>query len=357
MAGQLTSTQFGEAGGQLDYTYTTSGQVDHDDATGLTGAQNVTHGYDLAGRLSRENLLAITYDLAGNTTALASAGTLSYDNARQLTTSTSSAGNVDYTYDAVGQRTQRQPANGNTTQYAYDTAGNLTSLTTSGSTPIDYAYDGDGLRTDKVQGSDSLHYVWDQSAAVPLLLTENTTSYLYDPSGLPFEQIDSQDQVRYFHHDRLGSIRTVIDTDGQRVSDQTFDAHGNKTSSSGPAIAFGYTGEYNDPDSGLVYLRARYYDPQTGQFLTRDPLEATTNDPYGYANADPANNTDPTGLITLNGVLNGLPSLQGASDFAASFGDNLTLGATQKLRQAIGVDEAVNYCSVAYGNGPGPGSL
>ena len=51
-----------------------------------------------------------------------------------------------------------------------------------------------------------------------------------------------------------------------------------------------------EPQTGLVYLRARYYDPQTGQFLTRDPLEQLTRQPYSYVNDNPLNGTDPTGL-------------------------------------------------------------
>ena len=51
-----------------------------------------------------------------------------------------------------------------------------------------------------------------------------------------------------------------------------------------------------DPQTGLVYLRARYYDPSTAQFLTRDPLGQLTRQPYSYANDNPINNTDPTGL-------------------------------------------------------------
>ncbi|MGH9197837.1 MAG: RHS repeat-associated core domain-containing protein, partial [Acidimicrobiia bacterium] len=46
-----------------------------------------------------------------------------------------------------------------------------------------------------------------------------------------------------------------------------------------------------------VYLRARYYDPATGQFLTRDPIEAATREPYGYVGGNPLNATDPSGLI------------------------------------------------------------
>ena len=51
-----------------------------------------------------------------------------------------------------------------------------------------------------------------------------------------------------------------------------------------------------DPNTGLIYLRARYYDPTTGQFLSVDPLVAETGQPYSYANDDPINETDPTGL-------------------------------------------------------------
>jgi RHS repeat-associated protein len=51
-----------------------------------------------------------------------------------------------------------------------------------------------------------------------------------------------------------------------------------------------------DAESGLQYLRARYYDPATAQFLTRDPMVSKTQDPYGYAANNPVNYTDPTGL-------------------------------------------------------------
>jgi RHS repeat-associated protein len=51
-----------------------------------------------------------------------------------------------------------------------------------------------------------------------------------------------------------------------------------------------------DPETGFQYDNARYYDPNTGQFLTSDPLEAITQQPYAYAGDDPINETDPTGL-------------------------------------------------------------
>ena len=51
-----------------------------------------------------------------------------------------------------------------------------------------------------------------------------------------------------------------------------------------------------DAETGFQYLRARYYDPATGQFLTRDPIEAETREPYGYVGGNPLNETDPAGL-------------------------------------------------------------
>jgi RHS repeat-associated protein len=59
---------------------------------------------------------------------------------------------------------------------------------------------------------------------------------------------------------------------------------------------FGFAGAYTDPD-GLLYLVNRYYNPATGQFLSVDPDVATTGEPYGYADGNPVDNTDPTGLM------------------------------------------------------------
>jgi uncharacterized protein RhaS with RHS repeats len=61
-----------------------------------------------------------------------------------------------------------------------------------------------------------------------------------------------------------------------------------------------------DPTTGLIYLRARWYDPQTGQFLSIDPLQALTQHAYEYANDSPLNGTDPTGLISASDVGNAL---------------------------------------------------
>jgi RHS repeat-associated protein len=76
----------------------------------------------------------------------------------------------------------------------------------------------------------------------------------------------------------------------------TYDAYGNTFSSTGSVSnPFGYTGEYTDSESGFVYLRARYYDPESQQFLTVDPALAWTEQAYAYVAGDPTNATDPLG--------------------------------------------------------------
>lgn len=56
----------------------------------------------------------------------------------------------------------------------------------------------------------------------------------------------------------------------------------------------------SDPETGLIYLRNRYYDPTTAQFITPDPPFAITGSRYGYAGNDPINNDDPNGLSWYN---------------------------------------------------------
>uniref|UniRef100_UPI003218032E RHS repeat-associated core domain-containing protein n=1 Tax=uncultured Arthrobacter sp. TaxID=114050 RepID=UPI003218032E len=110
-------------------------------------------------------------------------------------------------------------------------------------------------------------------------------------------------------------------------------------------VPFGFAGEYTETDRDLIYLRARFYDPATGQFLTRDPLEAVSGQPYLYAGGDPVNAIDPEGLLSIS-----IPSLRDVSNAAAGFGDTASFGLTSKIRQAIGSDY-VDYCAGAYTGG------
>lgn len=185
-----------------------------------------------------------------------------------------------------------------------------------------YAYNGDGLRTAKTGPASpdgrltgSTKFVWNKSSTNALLLQETATAngagnpdiirYVYGPDGRPLEQLVNTNTsataaptVTYLHHDQQGSTVATTDSSGTVTGTWTYDPHGNQTASTGtqkrPNLA--YTGEYADTETGFLYLRARYYDPRTGQFLTRDPLSSTTREAYGYVGNNPVNYVDPTGL-------------------------------------------------------------
>jgi RHS repeat-associated protein len=66
-----------------------------------------------------------------------------------------------------------------------------------------------------------------------------------------------------------------------------YDPYGNLTYTKGIDTPLLYNGQYRGSETGPYYLRARYYDPTTALFLTRDPLSGITQSPYIYANGDP----------------------------------------------------------------------
>ena len=81
------------------------------------------------------------------------------------------------------------------------------------------------------------------------------------------------------------------------------------------SILFQFAGQYTDMESGLYYLRARFYDSATAQFISRDPLAASTRSPYTYGAGNPTNVVDASGLgfwgwaqDRLVGIDRGLPA-------------------------------------------------
>ncbi len=161
-----------------------------------------------------------------------------------------------------------------------------------------YTYDGDGLRASKTSGGTTASFVWDHTADNALLLSDGSFYYVYGPDGLPLMQINvTDDATQWYGHDTLGDTRLLVDAAANMSATFSYDAYGNVTASGGRVdTPLRYRGEYQDKETGFTYLRARYYDAQTAQFLTRDPIVAATRDAYGYTGGDPLNNVDPSGF-------------------------------------------------------------
>jgi RHS repeat-associated protein len=239
-----------------------------------------------------------TYDDGDNTTQVTGGTTQAFDYAHELTASTPMSGPAtDYTYDNRGDRVSSTVSGAvSSTAYAYDQADNLVSYTPAGGSASTYTYDGNGLRATKTPaGSGTENMTWDVSGSLPLLLNDGTNDYIYGPGGLLIEQVNGSTPT-YDLSDQLGSTVMLTNTSGSVDGAYTYDAYGSSTHSGTATTPLQYAGQYLDSESGLYYMRARYYDPSTAQFLTVEPLAAITHDPYGYAQENPAETADPSGL-------------------------------------------------------------
>jgi RHS repeat-associated protein len=279
-----------EAGAGADsYTYDTRSRLVGDQFTASTPISR-TWSYDGATEIT-----ATRYQLGVQTPITT---TRSYDAADELRSlveqqGTTTTKNLSFSYDDKGNRiSQADSVNGTASSYSYDQANRL--ITYNG--VWQYVYDGNGLRVKKVGLGGTTNFTWDLAAGLPLLLADGSANYIYGPGGQILEQIQGS-TAYYYHADRLGSVRALTIQAGAVVATYTYDAYGATTASTGSlANPFRYTGEYQDAESGLYYLRARYYDPASQQFLTRDPLLAVTGQAYNYAGGSPLNATDPLGL-------------------------------------------------------------
>ncbi len=328
------------------YTNSPTGQV-VSTADSLVG-NTVSFGYDAADRLTTDSATGAgySYDHANELTGLSDGSQLSYDPAGQLLASTPTTGTAtSYTFDGVGDRTGSTDPTSAT--YAYDQNDSLTSVTNATGT-WSYTYNGAGLRVDQT-GTSSAHFVWDGlTDSLPLLLTDGADDYVYGPGGRVVEQQPvGGGAVAYLHADASGSVRLLTDASGSVTSTATYDAYGQVVSSTGTTTSrFGFAGQYTDP-SGLQYLRARIYDPATGQFLTVDPLVATTGEPYAYSNDDPINGVDPSGLRSWwshgfgSALLRGAVDLNNLNPFNGVVGDYKK--EIRSVEKGCGVLRSISY--------------
>ena len=105
-------------------------------------------------------------------------------------------------------------------------------------------------------------------------------------------------KVTYLHSNPLGSIVAATDETGKQLWVKRYTPYGTESEASGTVSDLGANHSYAthevDKETGLVYMKARFYDPLVGRFLSRDPIEAGSNF-YAYANSGPLSAFDPDG--------------------------------------------------------------
>ncbi len=298
-AGNVTSivhtSDAGQVIGSYSYSY---------DATGrrLGAVENgttISYTYDALYRLtdadhSNGNLYHYEYDAAGNRLIKQEPGetvVYTYDSANQLT----HVGGAPTTLDANGNL-----LNDGNRSYAYDDLDRLIQVT-QGITSTQYGYTGDGDRLWQKTDGVTTTFTLDLNGALAQVLAQSQGSALTTVNFLPgIGQQQSGGYWTYFHADALGSVRDLSGVTGNAIGHVDYSPFGEIVNSTGMASWFGFTGEQQDGSSGLAYLRARYYDPALGRFLTPDSLiPDITNgqalNAYAYVYNDPINFVDLSG--------------------------------------------------------------
>ncbi len=249
-----------------------------------------------------------------------------YDNLYRLTEANYTSGeNYQYQYDEIGNRL-KQIIDGDTTDYLYDDANRLEQLngqqvytfdangnllesnvltntfdaanrlveTSRSSTTLEPIYNGVNDRVAQVTDGVTTTFALDIAGGLPeVIYTSDDEAYLHLPGVIVTES--STGETRYLLADGLGSIRQVTDENGEIVAYNEFDPYGNPVQSGDEP--YGFTGEWWADEVSLLHLRARWYAPKTGTFLSVDPVESEP--PYQYVRGNVVNLVDPSGAIAI----------------------------------------------------------
>jgi RHS repeat-associated protein len=274
-------------------------------AEALTAVYDVLNRPTTVGASVNPGLRAetFTYDMNGNHTLDRGGNSVSYDLAEQPMT----GGPTLFQHDAQGNRTSAVDAGGNGIETVYDPSNRLTTSRTlvggNVTGEIQYTYD----------AIDRLVEIADGSTVRRILYTHRNPLNEFDAGGTPQvsytmgAEIDDvlgamvSGGVRYLHLDAVGSVRALTNAAGATVASRNYGQYGRVVSETGIFdVQLGFTGRLIVSATGLVDLRARWYDPTLGAFLGKDPLpfplSADSPNPYTYAANRPGLMIDPLGL-------------------------------------------------------------
>lgn len=255
-----------------------------------------------------------------------------YDSRYQLVRADSPSGYDTWSYDAIGNRTssrfstytyykngsnplngQRLRAVGTSPDMAYDSRGNLTGYLVAPNTytwdyasrlasylGTSYTYDYmDRRKTATTSSSATTRYI---SLGANTIGERNPTlgvanDYVFGPGvDEPLAKRSANGTISYYGVDALGSVVLVTDANGNVTDSSAYDSWGVR---GGGSELFGFTGRETAPGS-LWYYRARYYDSNTGRFVSEDPLQQhlriASFGTYIYAENNPVKYGDPFGL-------------------------------------------------------------
>jgi RHS repeat-associated protein len=322
---------------QLDLNYT------YDKVGNVKTIDSETYSYDALDRLVSSKgpwgVITYGYDAVGNRLSMIQGQvqtTYTYNNVDEL----KKAGTTSYSYDLDGNLKQ-EVAGSTTWDYRYDYQNQLisvTEVTGSSKTVVQKnVYDCVGNRIEQIASSTTTVYVYNQGGDIAYYKTGSSVTKIFYADGMTIARITGS-TTYYYHGDELGSTRLESTSSGGTYFSSDYKPYGPQYQSSGTET-FMYTGTPYDTATGLYYMGARYYDPTTGRFITRDSVGGYLQDPqslnaYAYARDNPLTNIDPTGLFSHRHVLTATEAALVVSTIILAVGVPFTLGADLPIEAA-----------------------
>ncbi len=299
-----TATYYYDDAGRLDYVVNFNGTI-------------TDYGYDNANRLtSLENKKSDTSIIASYGFTLDGNGNRTQVVQNEPLTLTPLTDTVSYTYNTTKNRLLTAGSNA----FGYDNEGQLNSgygnsyafdyehrLTNIGSA-YQFYYDGAGNRLKTVRSGVTTKYIYDAGGNLLAEADVNnviTRYYIYG-AGL-MGMVTPSDQVYCYQYNAVGSTIAITDQSQNMVNKYSYDSFGNILSQqeavSQPFKFVGQFGVMTEPN-GFYYMRARYYDPNVGRFVSEDPIgfEGGIN-LFVYASNNPLMFIDPSGLFDYEQLL------------------------------------------------------
>ncbi len=309
-AGQLTSlvnyAPDGSIQSHFDYTYDANGN-----RTSMTTLDGTTaYTYDALGQLvgvvypdSRE--VTYQYDGVGNRITVTDDGVTTAYTMNDLNQYTQ-AGNTTYSYDADGNMTGKTDATG-TTIYDYDVENRLIGVTTPLSGTWEYTYDALENRIEAAHDGDITHYLHDPIGLVDVAAEydggDGLVARYIHALGL-IARINAGGDAAYYSFDGTGHTRQLTNASGAVANTYDYDPFGIPLQVTELIPnTFQFVGRFGvmEEGSGLLFMRARYYDANLSHFASSDPIGFSGGDInlYRYARNNPIKFIDPLGLRLL----------------------------------------------------------
>ena len=251
------------------YGYDVAGRVTSVTST-TNPLMNVTYSYDDLDRLisvSGAQSQTLQYSPGGNILSNSALGAIyAYGDANHKHAVTST-GSYVYTYDNNGNMLGGK---GRTYTWTYE---NLVKTVTYNGQTTNYVYDHEGERVKKSNSSGTVYYfskLYEKDAT-------GTTKYIY-ADGRMVAMKKQNGEKYWYHQDRLGSVKLITDASGNTAKKYDYAAYGKVAGTSGTLTDYRqFTGHMTDPETGLIYMNSRYYDPDIARFISADSIIPESN--------------------------------------------------------------------------------